>query len=87
MSQPSPSSDTWKKCSTCKGPIPFQGKYWACNVSTCNRKRAAVAFCSVSCWDAHVPVMNHKDSWCEEKKAPTKEQWSREQTVVLKREG
>jgi histone H3/H4 len=27
-------------------------------------------FCSVSCWDAHVPMMNHKDAWAEERMSP-----------------
>ncbi len=26
--------------------------YWVCNVSTCNRPRTALAFCSVNGWDA-----------------------------------
>ena len=63
----------WRKCSSCKKPIHFMQKFWVCNVSTCNRKRTGMVFCQVSCWDAHVPVMNHRESWAEERIAPTKE--------------
>lgn len=39
-------------------------------MSTCNRPRTGLAFCSVACWDAHVPVLNHRDAWCTEERAP-----------------
>lgn len=68
-------SSLWKKCSTCKKEIPFRTKYWACNVSTCNIKRKSFAFCSVECWDAHIPVMNHRSSWSEEKMSPSRQEW------------
>ncbi len=32
-------------------------------------------FCSVSCWDAHVPGMRHRDAWAEPVKAPSREQY------------
>lgn len=67
----------WRKCSSCKKPIPFKAIYWVCNVSTCNRKRTGLAFCTVSCWDAHVPMMNHRESWAEERRAPSPEEWAR----------
>lgn len=70
-------ADFWKKCSSCKKPIDFKQLYWVCNVSTCNRKRTGLAFCSVSCWDAHVPMMNHRESWAEERRAPSREEWER----------
>ena len=60
----------WKRCSSCKEPIALGGQYWTCNVSTCNRKRTALQFCSVSCWDAHLPIARHRDAWSEEKHAP-----------------
>ncbi len=65
----------WKKCNSCKKPIAYRAGYWVCNVSTCNRKRTGLSFCTVSCWDAHVPGMNHRESWAEERRAPSKEQW------------
>mgnify|MGYP000014382524 CR=1 FL=1 len=60
----------WRQCSSCRKPIAYGAKYWVCSVSTCNRARSSVAFCSVQCWDAHVPVMNHRNAWCEDKRAP-----------------
>jgi hypothetical protein len=45
--------------------------YYACNVSTCNQKRTALCFCSVSCWEVHLPGANHRESWAVEKRAPT----------------
>ena len=49
----------WQKCSVCKKPIAFGGAYLKCGVSTCNRKRFQLYFCSDSCWDAHNPDQNH----------------------------
>lgn len=60
----------WKKCTTCKTAISYGDKYLVCNVSTCNTKRAAMFFCSIRCFDAHVPVMRHKDCYYKELKAP-----------------
>jgi len=60
----------WKTCSSCKEGIALGAIYWTCSVSTCNRKRTALFFCSVSCWDAHVPMARHRDAWAEEKRAP-----------------
>lgn len=67
----------WKKCSSCKKPINYGALYWACNVSTCNRKRTALIFCNVSCWDAHLGLVRHRESWAEERTAPTKEFWAK----------
>jgi hypothetical protein len=65
------SDEVWKPCSVCKKPIALGALYWTCNVSTCNRKRTALRFCTVSCWDAHLPFANHRDAWAEEQTAPT----------------
>jgi hypothetical protein len=73
--QETASPDHWRRCNSCKKPIPYRGMYWVCNVSTCNRKRTGLVFCDVSCWDAHVPMMNHRESWAEERKAPTYDEW------------
>jgi hypothetical protein len=72
-------SSTWKRCSTCKREIAFHTPYFACSVSTCNRKGTDFAFCSVDCWDAHVPTYRHRDAWADEKTSPTSEEWAREQ--------
>lgn len=63
-------STVWKLCSSCKKPIYLKSVYWTCNVSTCNRKRTGLVFCSVECWDAHVPMYNHRESWAIENRAP-----------------
>jgi hypothetical protein len=74
-------ADRWRRCSSCKAALPFDASYWACNVSTCNRGRTALAFCSVSCWDAHLAVVPHRESWAVERRAPTRAQWEREQAA------
>jgi hypothetical protein len=72
-------ASTWKRCNTCKQPIRFASGYFTCNVSTCNRKGTDFAFCSVACWDAHVPVLRHRDAWAEEQRAPTAAAWAEHQ--------
>lgn len=69
----------WKRYSTCKKELPFAATYWACNVSTCNRSRTALVFCSVPCWDAHVPMLRHRDAWAEEQRSPTAAECARQQ--------
>jgi histone H3/H4 len=64
-------AETWKRCSSCKAGIAFGGTYYACSVSTCNKKRGGFVFCSVDCWDEHVPMMRHRDAWAVEETAPT----------------
>src|SRR5688572_14980604 len=69
---------TWARCSGCKGDIDFEEPYYACSVSTCNRRGTEFRFCSVECWDAHVPVMRHREAWAEDRHAPTRVDWERE---------
>lgn len=61
---------TWRTCGACKKPVANGARHWVCNVSTCNRARFQLVFCSMGCWDAHVPVMNHRNAWAEERMAP-----------------
>jgi len=75
-------ASNWRRCSTCKKDIDFHQIYWVCNVSTCNRKRTGTIFCTVSCWEAHVPIMRHRESWAVEKTSPTREAWAREQAAA-----
>jgi hypothetical protein len=37
-----------------------------------------MSFCSLPCFQAHVPVLRHRDAWAEEKRAPSFEQWANE---------
>jgi len=64
------SDDVWRTCSICKKPIAHGAIYYLCNVSTCNRKRTGLRFCSVDCWDAHLPDANHRSAWAVEERAP-----------------
>jgi hypothetical protein len=64
----------WRRCSACKKPIAFGAPHWVCNVSTCNRKRTGLVFCTVSCWEVHLPVAKHRQSWAVEATAPTRAQ-------------
>ena len=65
------SEDFWRKCSACKKPIAYGAPYFICSVSTCNRKRTALHFCTVSCWEVHLPVARHREAWADEETAPS----------------
>ena len=60
----------WHVCSSCRMDIGFDEMYYVCSVSTCNRKRTALYFCSVECWDAHLPTVRHRSAWAVEKRSP-----------------
>jgi hypothetical protein len=60
----------WKVCSICRKPIAFGAAYYACSVSTCNRVRTGLFFCSLDCYEAHLPSARHRDAWALEKRAP-----------------
>jgi hypothetical protein len=64
----------WRRCSACKKPIGYRATYWTCNVSTCNRARTGLVFCTVTCWEVHLPSANHREAWAVERKAPSREQ-------------
>lgn len=63
-------AETWRRCSACKNPIEVSATYYTCSVSTCNRKRTGLAFCSVSCWEVHLPTERHREAWAIEQQAP-----------------
>lgn len=60
----------WRRCSACKEPIGFAALHWVCSVSTCNRKRTGMVFCTPDCWEVHLPTMNHREAWAVEKTSP-----------------
>jgi hypothetical protein len=62
----------WARCSACKKPIALGAPYYTCSVSTCNRKRTGLVFCSVSCWEVHLPIARHREAWADEQTAPLK---------------
>lgn len=65
--------DTWKLCSSCKNPIGFDSKYYECSVSTCTGKRTGYVFCSISCFERHLPGARHRDAGAIEMRSPKKE--------------
>lgn len=68
-------SASWKRCGVCKRDLGFEGEFYECSVSTCTTGRNHPVFCSVACWDQHVPVMRHRDAWAEQKRSPSRVQW------------
>ncbi len=71
------SSDTWLKCSACRTEIAFGDLHWVCSVSTCNRNRMRLVFCSVECWDSHLSTVRHRDAAAIEERAPSQAEWQR----------
>jgi len=69
---------SWKLCSSCKNPIQYRATYWVCSVSTCTRKRTGLFFCSVACWEVHLPTLRHREAWAVEEQAPSEEEWKRQ---------
>jgi len=81
-----PESSFWRKCTTCKKPIAFLAPYWICSVSTCNKKRSGFIFCNLNCFDAHIPVMSHREAGAIEMKAPaTKEEAEKKSPYSMER--
>ncbi|HEY4181532.1 MAG TPA: hypothetical protein VGM90_32015 [Kofleriaceae bacterium] len=76
-------AETWVKCTECRSDIPYGTTYQQCSVSTCNRSRFPLYFCSVICWDAHMSTANHREAWAVEAYAPTKEAWAKEQAATV----
>jgi hypothetical protein len=60
---------TWKKCSSCKKDILVGSKYYECSVSTCTGQRTGYVFCSIPCWEIHLPGARHRNAGAIEKKA------------------
>jgi hypothetical protein len=56
-------------CNVCKKAIPMGTKYYRCSVSTCNSGRWKLTFCSVRCWDIHLPEARHRDAGAIEEMA------------------
>lgn len=60
----------WKKCSSCKKPISLNSKYYECSVSTCTGERTGYVFCSIPCFEVHLPGARHRSAGAVEKTAP-----------------
>lgn len=61
----------FRKCSSCKKDIGLNSKYYECSVSTCTGQRTGYVFCSVPCWEVHLPGARHRDAGAIEKKSPS----------------
>lgn len=68
----------WRNCSSCKKAIGFKQKYFDCSVSTCQGKRTGYVFCSIFCWERHLPGAKHRDAGAIEKLSPSKDEWLHE---------
>lgn len=64
----------WRRCSACKQPIALGVQYYICSVSTCQHKRTGLAFCSVECWEVHLPGANHREAWALDRTAPKRKE-------------
>jgi histone H3/H4 len=69
------SDNIWRHCNICKTGIGFQTGYFVCSVSTCNRKRTGLTFCSLPCFEAHLPDARHRDAWAEPQTSPSRAEW------------
>lgn len=66
------SDDHFARCATCRAPIRFGQPYFRCSVSTCNLGKLKLCFCSIRCWEDHVPTARHRQAKFIEETAPTK---------------
>lgn len=64
------SQNMWRPCSVCKKPIAQKTEYYVCSVSTCNSQRTGYVFCSMTCFERHLPEARHRDAGAVEKTAP-----------------
>ena len=60
----------WRKCSSCKTAINLNSQYYVCSVSTCNNQRTGYVFCSVQCFESHLPGARHREAGAIEKRSP-----------------
>ncbi len=74
-------AEAWMKCTECRNEIAYGAVYWECSVSTCNRSRMPLYFCSVVCWDSHLSTVRHRDAYAVEVRAPSKETWQQTQAA------
>jgi hypothetical protein len=72
-------SEMWVKCTECRKEIAYGAAYYQCSVSTCNRSRMPLYFCSVACWDSHLSMVRHRDAYAVEARGPSKEAWAEQQ--------
>lgn len=74
----------WLLCSACRKGIAFGAVHWVCSVSTCNRSRTRLVFCSVPCWDSHLSTLRHREAWAVEAVAPGRLEHARQQAAEVR---
>ena len=47
-------------CATCRKLTPPGTSAIRCTVASCNTGRMKLRFCSVACWEKHVPTARHR---------------------------
>lgn len=55
-------------CSMCKQPIAPDRPRFRCSVSACNAGRMKLRFCSVACFQRHIPTARHRKASCVEER-------------------
>ena len=61
-------------CATCRKLIALGATAYRCSVASCNAGRMKLRFCSVACWEKHVPTARHrKASWIAEHRGASDE--------------
>src|ERR1700761_6359821 len=76
----------FRLCSSCRRPLNFGERYYTCSVSTCNRVKTGLTFCSLPCFEAHVPMLRHREAWAEPQRAPSLAQFKAAQAEREKAE-
>jgi len=51
-------------CSMCKQAIASDQPRYRCSVSACNAGRMKLRFCSVACFERHIPTARHRKADC-----------------------
>ncbi len=74
----------WRKCNSCKKSIGFSTRYYVCSVSTCNGQRTGYVFCSVPCFEIHLPGARHKDAAAMESHSPSASPTREPQKTIIK---
>jgi hypothetical protein len=73
----------WRKCSVCKKPIGFKSRYYTCSVSTCSGARTGYVFCSIQCFETHLPGARHRDAGAIEKLSPSQAEAAAQEGAIL----
>jgi hypothetical protein len=46
----------------CHGEIAREAAHVRCSVTSCNAGRMKLRFCSVRCWEKHIPTARHRQA-------------------------